>query len=620
MQNQYLNRAKGSGWIILILIVAAILRLYHLGFQSPWMDELYTLNISNPDRSLSEMFADINLREGFPYLYFVLVKAMLAIFGYTTEVARLFSVIMGVASVYMMYRFGKLLFNANTGLMAAAITAFSEYCLYTSQDARPYTFYFFAVVLSFYGLVKFAKDPNLKNAVIYGLCASLLLNSNFFSVINLVSQAAILLWLIGVSAKERRLPFFKFSAIAGVIAILLFLPNYKILLKLMAFQSAWIPYPTRETFSLMFNEFLGNSEITLFIFTPLFLYFLIDLFNTPQTKFTYEAIINDRKIFGFVILLPWFSFVLIGILLKTYLDTPITITRYLVSILPVAFLVFAFAIDLIRNSLVRYSVLGLVVFFMFFNLIAVQKYYKTPNKTQFREAAEFVLRNNKGKEPVVTSLKYWFDYFFTKEKVPYAVTEKPSLEAVIGEMMQDPSKVRAFWYIDAHGRPFALSDAAQQFVSSHFYVENNFDGFDSWGRHYILLKDAPKEVDISKFKELQPVNGDAFSSNIETFEYANDVAKVAGWAYFAGQPAAETTIEILLIKDGKGQRFSTEKVLRNDVTTYFKSDFDLGNSGFAAVYNSKDLEPGRYQIAIYLVNKATKKEGLALTDKYLDKK
>ena len=61
-------------WLLFILLVSTILRFYNLDFQSLWMDEIYTMNISNPNFTLKEFHSEMLLREGFPYLYYILIK------------------------------------------------------------------------------------------------------------------------------------------------------------------------------------------------------------------------------------------------------------------------------------------------------------------------------------------------------------------------------------------------------------------------------------------------------------------------------------------------------------------------------------------------------------------
>ena len=105
-----------NGILIGLLIVATFLRFYKLDFQSLWLDEIYTMNISNPDFSLKKFHSEMLLREGFPYLYYILVKISYFFFGYEPYVARAVSAVAGIASVYVIYRLGKELGNKKIGL------------------------------------------------------------------------------------------------------------------------------------------------------------------------------------------------------------------------------------------------------------------------------------------------------------------------------------------------------------------------------------------------------------------------------------------------------------------------------------------------------------------------
>lgn len=604
--------------LCLILVVASILRIYHLGFQSLWMDEIYTMNVCSPNNSFSTVISEVNLREGFPYLYFIIIKTSHLLFGYSAIVARMFSVIMGVASVAGIYSLGKELFGKKSGIYAAVLLSVSEYSIYISQDARPYTFYLFGVIMSFYGLALFLKQPNFKNALKYGLLTGLLLNTNFFGIINVFSQAIVILFFLSLISKEERFQFIKNVFISAVVTLVLFLPNIYKLTTLFGFKSSWIPQPTAESFTLMFKDFLGNSEMTLFIFVPLFFYYLMVTFKEKNTG-TYQEIIEKRNVFGFTILFAWIFIYTVFIFLKSYFDTSLLVSRYFTSLVPVFFLVFGASIAMIRNTMIRYSILTCLVSFMWFNHDIVRKYYDVPSKTQFREAAQLIIHNNKKNETVYTSLKYWFDYYLNSETVKTDVVEKPNLEAVISEMMSDPTKVKPFWYTDAHGRPFSLSNVAQQFVNANFYIDKSFDGFDAWTKHFILLKDVPREIDISKYNPIETYNGNPFAYSIEVFENTNGMVKASGWAYFDEQDATETVIDLVLIKDGKATRMLSQNVNRPDVTTYFKSNFDLSNSGFSSIINLSDLEPGTYKIGVYLDNKKTKKTGLNISDKTIVK-
>ena len=105
--SQFISSIQNNKWLILILFIATILRLYNIDYQSLWMDEIYTLNVASPKHSFSQIISEVNLRESFPYLYFFIMNTMFTLFGDTSVVARIPSVLFGIAAVWMMYKFGK---------------------------------------------------------------------------------------------------------------------------------------------------------------------------------------------------------------------------------------------------------------------------------------------------------------------------------------------------------------------------------------------------------------------------------------------------------------------------------------------------------------------------------
>lgn len=613
--NKVLNFIKENKFLVIILLVASILRFYKINLQSLWMDEIYTMNITNPENTFGTIVTEVNNREGFPYLYFLLVKIAHTIFGYSPIVTRGLSALFGVLSIYAISKLGEKLYNKKAGLFAALILAFSEYAISLSQEARPYSFYVLSVIASFYGLVTFLKEPNKKNAIRYGLLAGLLLNINFFGLFNLFTQFILVVIYLILTEKSKRVDLIKKCLLIATTTVVMFLPNVYKLSTLFGVVAAWIPAPNNESLTILLKEFLGNSESTIFFFTPILMYFLITIFKKESNQITTEEITKDKEIFSFTILFAWVFIFVFVILLNSYLNASLLIPRYFTSILPAIALIIGIGIAMIKSSVIRTIFSFGLITLMIFNLFVVRGHYRGTSKTQFREASQLIIDKNKTKEPVYTSLKYWYDYYL---KDNFNLIEKPNLETVINEMIANPATIKPFWYTDAHGRPFTLSENAQQFVNSNFYVDESFDGFDAWTKHFILLKDAKKEIDISKFLPVQTYNGDQFGFSIESFENTNGMITASGWAYFDGQDAKDSEITVILIKDNKSTSLPTQKVSRPDVTSYFKSQHDLSNSGFKISINTKDLEKGTYKVAVYIINKKTNKEGLNLSDKFFE--
>ena len=115
------NWIKNNQWLLLILSFAAFLRLYRVDFQSIWLDEIHTMNESNPNIPFSKLYNVIMSGEQMPPFYFYSLYFIFKIFGYTTFVARIYSAVLGVISLYAIYLLGKELLSKRIGLIAAFI-------------------------------------------------------------------------------------------------------------------------------------------------------------------------------------------------------------------------------------------------------------------------------------------------------------------------------------------------------------------------------------------------------------------------------------------------------------------------------------------------------------------
>ena len=92
------------GVLVLLLLLALILRLYHYDSFGLWGDELYSVGVVGyPDGDFSSVFND----PGNPPFYNFLLKLWLHCFGYTSAAARGLSVVigtMGVVGIYLLLR------------------------------------------------------------------------------------------------------------------------------------------------------------------------------------------------------------------------------------------------------------------------------------------------------------------------------------------------------------------------------------------------------------------------------------------------------------------------------------------------------------------------------------
>jgi uncharacterized membrane protein len=488
-----------------ILILGAALRIYHIDFQSIWLDELITMNECDPKLSFKETHAIISVWENNPIFYYYLVKINSMLFGHTTFVVRILSAIFGVLSIYLLYLIGKELNDKKTGIIAALLASVNYFFIYYSQEARAYILLTFLTIFSFYKLIKFLKNNTIKNAIIYGLSLTLMINTHFFGLFVLVAQVVILTVFLFDVEKNQRISYFKNSLIAGIIALSIWYyfawEIFKIASKLEAF---WIPPPTPELITGIFKEFFGHSEALIFIISILTIYYFIKLFNSKAES---KIIKNNNLIFGFLILAIWIFITIYIPYLRTYLKIPMITSRYLILVLPAIILLLAISISKIQNTIIRNGVLVFFTIASLTDIFVVKKYYTTVNKTQYREISAKIIEKNTSKSKIVS---YWFWHFgyFLKDKAMKGDLIGKSLQDYVNELMVKPDK-QAFWYVDAHQRPYALTPEAEKFLADNYVAVENLEYYDTWAKYYVPKAGAENTfvLDINQFEPIKSDNG-----------------------------------------------------------------------------------------------------------------
>ena len=180
------------------------------------------------------------------------------------------------------------------------------------------------------------------------------------------------------------------------------------------------------------------------------------------------------------------------------------------------------------------------------------------------------------------------------------------------------TKKRAFWYVDGHIRPYKVTEVTQKYLDDNFVMEDNQDLYDIWTKHFSIATNGPKKIDLSKYLPLKERNGATINYSIENYNASAEEIQLSGWSYFDKQDAIDSKIEVIYIKENIGYTLSTQRVKRADVTSYFKSSFNIDDSGFASKIDLKKIPKGKYTIGILIKDNKLNKEGLIVTDKVFE--
>jgi mannosyltransferase len=180
------------GAVGLLTVVAFVLRLPHLS-ESLVGDEMYAFAEVH-DRSLSGVIERV--REGgenSPPLFFLLAWAAMKL-GDPTVLIRLPSLLLGTATVPLVYVLGVRTVGRHAALIAAALLAVSPFAIFYSTEARPYTTLTFLVSLSTLALVLALESSRRRWWVLYAVTGCLALYAHYFAIFALIAQGGWALW------------------------------------------------------------------------------------------------------------------------------------------------------------------------------------------------------------------------------------------------------------------------------------------------------------------------------------------------------------------------------------------------------------------------------------------
>lgn len=174
---------------IIILLVATLLRLYHLDFRALWWDEGLSLFFARLDYAANAQIA-VTLADTNPPIYRLLLGVWLNLVGWSAWTARLFSVLPGVVLVAIAYRLAReLKFPRERALTAMALCAASPMLVYYAQEAKGYSLVAMAgtaSVLLWLKLLPHSQIPKLKGGSVgvwrlWGLMLLLTIGSHYIA-------------------------------------------------------------------------------------------------------------------------------------------------------------------------------------------------------------------------------------------------------------------------------------------------------------------------------------------------------------------------------------------------------------------------------------------------------
>ncbi len=266
-----LDKNRDNLWAAAVaaaVLLGGFLRFYHLGAQSLWLDEGVSVKIAalDPGEMIRTASSDPT-----PPLYYLLLHYWSILFGDSDFALRAPSAISGTAAVFVIYRFGALLLNRTTGLLAALLLATSGYQVFYSQEVRAYGFFSLLVLLSMWFFVKLARrvlsqeTAGWATPIGYVASTSLMMYAHVYGIFVVAAQSVYLLGSILAAKRSgtRPTPGFKgWFFIQGALAVL-YIPGFVFLTAQISQPRgrAWVDEPTLNSLARFLVVYAGSVPI-----------------------------------------------------------------------------------------------------------------------------------------------------------------------------------------------------------------------------------------------------------------------------------------------------------------------------------------------------------------------
>ncbi|MFB3895691.1 MAG: glycosyltransferase family 39 protein [bacterium] len=400
--------------LILILLLGAGLRFYHLGTEDLWLDEILTLkfaSVSWSDITFNRLDSDAITH----FLSDYIIMHLWLNLGKSAAMLRLFSALVGIITIAVMFAVGCRLFNSRIGLFGALLLAISSYHIFYSQEARAYALQTLLILSVVYFFYRAGEEHKIRFWIFYSFISILAIYLQVFSIFSIIALDIYVLIQLCFSHKRVQLIPWLISQIAILIFCLPYL-IYIIQPSIYAERLAWIPKPGLQDIANMVAlfscgrifwvvpEYLRRFIAVLYLF-PVLLSCIS--FNDANRK---PSVIIDRSSGT---MLTWSLFIIPIILFYTIsFKRPIFVAdRYLIITLPFFYLLAAYGITKLEHRALKYIITGILVCGM---LIGLYAHYHNPTKIRWSQIARVIEQNRQQTDLVLihpyyqaTSLSYY---------------------------------------------------------------------------------------------------------------------------------------------------------------------------------------------------------------------
>ena len=397
------NNIKYYIFLVLIIIFGFAIRLINLDKNGGlWYDEITIYSISQ------NFSGDLKRFLQFP-IYYVFYKFWICILGNSDFVIRLMSVIFDILSLFMTFILTKNIYkifsndeiqSIKAGLVSSSLYAVNSSFIYYAQEAKFYSFTFFAVLLFFIFWIKFLdKNCSKINFVLFYLSTLILLYSNTCQIV-LIMFAFILMTVLFV---KRNIIKQKLSYL--MILSTVFIPLIIFIIRIKGY------------FTGNFDAVVFDNSFTLSVLQNYFSPILIGVQNNVLNyqKFIIKHLLDIKylvyvlipviiSIFGILYsvkksVICRYLFLICSLYLVFHLILPLfssykPLVRYTLFVLPIFISLLAVGLKVLTNKYLKRCLFAVLIFINTFCLILPSSALFIQRPDGYKTLADFLKVNN----------------------------------------------------------------------------------------------------------------------------------------------------------------------------------------------------------------------------------
>lgn len=242
--------------VVVVCMVAGLILRWLLATRSGlWRDEALFLSVVQLPTT-SDMLDFLRNHESHPPLFYLVMRVWLAAFGGSDTVAMALPILIGVAQIPLLYYVGKRLSGTATGLIAAALGAFSPLLAEFSAEVRPYSLLPLLTLLSAYLLYQALADGRARTWTGYALVTLALVYTHNWAWLPVAAEWLIVFFFL---IRSRQVP--RSRMLAFILAVVGVVAGYSPWAPVLLQQSRHAGYPADASLAMHATELL---PVTLF--------------------------------------------------------------------------------------------------------------------------------------------------------------------------------------------------------------------------------------------------------------------------------------------------------------------------------------------------------------------